>query len=115
MHEGSIAKSVLETSLKFLPHDGKTIKKISLAAGVLSGIDKECFETYFRELSKGTAAEGAGIEMKVNDASLVCSKCGHSGAFDGSYPVIIKCDKCGGENRLEGGEGVYIDSIEVEK
>jgi len=113
MHEGTIAGSILDTALASTP-EGCRLKKITVACGPLSGIVKESLELYFNEIAKGTPAEGAGIELRNSGAFLECSACGNKEAFDPGAPVKEDCGKCGSRNRLECGEGVFVESIAVE-
>jgi Zn finger protein HypA/HybF involved in hydrogenase expression len=68
---------------------------------------------YLSELSKGTAAAGAALELRRATATLTCSACGKSEPYDNNGDMHLRCVKCGGANRLDGGNELYVDSIEV--
>ena len=114
MHESTIATSILDTAIKSLPSDKKKITKISIVAGVMAAVEEECLNVYFSELSKGTKAQGAVIELIQKDSELVCTKCGNRKFYANTGHVQIECEKCQGLNRLEGGTEIYLDSIEIE-
>ncbi len=114
MHEAGIARSILHTALGALPNPKAKITQIIVVAGVLSAIERDSLELYFRELSKGTAAENATLEIRHERAKLVCRDCKNEIDFDINMPVIPVCEKCGGHNRLVANSGVFVDSMEIE-
>lgn len=117
MHEAGIAEGLLEAAMNALPpegRDGMKIVRLTVAAGVLSGIEKECLSMYLEQLSKGTPAEGAELELKVLPAFLACRQCGRRVEYDGSGPVEVRCGACGGANELQGGrDEIILESLEV--
>ncbi len=115
MHEGPAARSLLNAVLANVPKRGKSVKKINVIIGAMSGIEAECLRMYMSEMSKGTIAENAVLEVRVNNADVICPKCGKVSEFDLSGPLKVECEGCGGSNTLQGGEGVFLESIEVEK
>lgn len=114
MHEASIAQGILDVALGALPDPHPKITRIVLVAGVLAGVEKECLTAYFDELARGTAAEGASIEIKREPASLICRTCGAITEYNGAGPVEVTCARCGGPNGLQGGGALYVDSLEIE-
>ncbi len=115
MHEAGIAQGLLDAAVNSLPPGKVKIIKLVVTCGVLSGVQEECLSMYMGELSKGTPAEGAILEMKVAPAAVVCRKCGHREGYDGSGPVEITCGKCGGYTGLEGGrDEIILQTIEAE-
>ncbi len=119
MHEAGIAQGILDAAtacLKELPAGKVRITRLVVAAGVLSGVEEECLSMYLGELSRGTPAAGATLELKVAKARLVCRECANSVEYDGSGPVQVACAKCGGNNGLEGGrDEIILESVEVVK
>ena len=120
MHEASIAKGILDAALGALrPHenDRAKISKITLAAGVLVGVEQESLDLYFRELSRGTAAEGAVLDVHLVPARLVCQSCGHEAPFDGADIAagLAGCPRCGDRGRkLHGGHELFLESLETD-
>jgi hydrogenase nickel incorporation protein HypA/HybF len=119
MHEASIAQGLLEAALDALPRQGRRrmkIVRLTVSAGVLSGIEKECLSMYLEQLSKGTQAQGAELELKILPAMLVCGECGRRVEFDSAGPVEVRCGECGGANQLQGGrDEIILESLEVQK
>ena len=114
MHEASIAQGIIDVALKALPGKDTRIVRIAVVAGVLTNVQAESLEFCFTQLSRGTPAEGAALEVRKSPAKLICRKCRTSDDFDGTGPVETHCAKCGGPYELEGGGELYVDSLEVE-
>jgi len=115
MHEASIAKGILETAAAALSQPGARITQITVVAGVLTGVQTESLELYFAELSKGTVAQGAALHVKHPPARLVCTECKNETLYENSGDLAVRCVRCGGNNRLEGGEELFIESMEIEE
>lgn len=117
MHEAGIAQGLLAAAIDALPKEGRERMKIvrmTVAAGVLAGVEKECLAMYLEQLCKGTPAQGARLEMKVLPAYLVCRECGHRVGFDSAGPVQVRCENCDGANELQGGrDEIVLESLEV--
>lgn len=115
MHEAGIAKAILDTALKAAPKKSSKIKAIFISVGVLAGIEDECLNMYFKELSKGTRAQGAKLVISKSTGILKCSECDNETPWKTSSPIEISCKKCGGLNILRGDHGVIVDEITVVK
>ena len=113
MHEASIAQGIFHGALHALP-PGKRIVRIKVVAGAQMAIVYDSLELYFRELSRGTPAEGAIIELNRLSPRLVCKICGFVEEHQRGTPISTTCTKCGGGNRLEAGREMYLESMEVE-
>jgi hydrogenase nickel insertion protein HypA len=115
MHEASIAQALLDTAVAALPKAGARITKITIVAGPFSGVEKESLTFYFTQISRGTPAHDAILEIKSQPARLVCKQCANTIAYTGQENLEMKCPQCSGPNKLEGGNDLYLDSIEVEE
>ncbi len=115
MHEASIAKGILETAAAALAKPEAKITQITVVAGVLTGIQNESLELYFAELSKGGVAQGAALHLKRPPARLVCAGCGNETPYRNDGDLAVRCLRCGGNNRLEGGDELFIESMEIEE
>jgi len=115
MHEISFAKSILDLSLETLGDRKKKILKLNIVAGVFSGIDESCLTFAFGMVSTETYAEGAIIEIKREPVRMICRKCGNSREFYKPDDFDRICENCGGDNKIEGGNGVYLDSMEIDE
>lgn len=115
MYEASIAKGILDTAIAALPQGKARITKITVVAGVLGGVEKESLELYFNELTKGTPAQGAQLELLRKPATLICKDCRNQVPYDNLGDMALKCAKCGGPNKLQGGNELFIQSMEIEE
>lgn len=65
MHEIHAIKNILSViGQKAKENNLKKVNKINVVLGKTTGITKEDFTYWFRELSKGTPSDGAQIEFK---------------------------------------------------
>ncbi len=101
MHEvsiaGAIIDAVLETAKK---NNARKVKEVFLEIGELTALNPEQLRFIFETLTKGTVAEGAGINMKIMKPVIkcVCSYKGHIEFFEKLhfFLPVIKCPQCGG-------------------
>jgi hydrogenase nickel incorporation protein HypA/HybF len=113
VHEASIAEGLLDAAIKSMPANFRRILRIKAVVGVLTNIQPESLRIYFDEIAKGTPADAAVLEVVDQPASLVCLGCGRRQDYGGRGDLTLTC-ACGGNNRLEGGDALYIDSMEVD-
>lgn len=101
MHEvsiaGAIIDAILETARK---NEAKSVKEVYLEIGELTALNPEQLKFIFKILTKGTVAEGTGINLEIIKPVIKCgcSYKGHIEFFEKlhfSLPVI-KCPRCGG-------------------
>lgn len=110
MHELAITENIVAIALEASRH--RQVKVITLMIGELSGVEQEAVGFCFPIVAKGTAAEGARLEIIRVPAIIRCLAC--SAEFppndDWACPV---CAALGGE--VLGGREFYVESIEVEE
>lgn len=112
MHELSIASSLLDVVLDAaLRGGGGRIASIRLVIGRLAGVEEDALSFGFEALSRGTAAEGARVEVVARPFRIRCRACGDEAADDPFAP----CPACGaaGFDVLEGRE-LRVESIDVD-
>ena len=64
MHEMSLFKDILEKIESLSQeNDGKKIVRLKIILGALSHLSASHFQSHFDDFSKGTAAEGAELEV----------------------------------------------------
>lgn len=115
MHEGTIAQGILTNVLGALPPDRKVIvTRVSIKVGAHVGVVPESLELYFRELSRGTPAAEAKLDLHHSPAWLVCRSCAARIEHRSGTPIPLSCTACGGANRLEGGRELYLEEMEVQ-
>jgi hydrogenase nickel incorporation protein HypA/HybF len=92
--------------------EAKSVGKINLVIGEMTGVVDRAVQFYFDFLSKGTAAEGAALAFKVIPTTAKCRNCHKEfelGEFDWT------CPHCQSNNiEIVGGKELFVESIEVE-
>lgn len=110
MHELSITESMMQVALDQC--EGRKITRITAVIGRLAGIVEDCVQFYFDEMSKGTLAEGAILELDMRTALARCNDCGREFELE---ELQWSCPGCGGASlELIRGKELYVDSIEVD-
>lgn len=113
MHEVSIINNVIEIVLmKAEENKLKSIDKITLKIGELSGVMKESLMFAFQGISKETILENAELVIERVKATGECSNCNIIFEIKHFNKLCPKCNKfcC---NILTGYE-LYIDTIDGE-
>ena len=98
--------------LKARQDDAEQITKLHLAIGEIAEFDQNAIQRHWRELSKGTRAEGAQLHLRVIPAEVQCMSC-----FRKYHPQNgkILCSNCGSMGaKILKGEEFYLESIELE-
>jgi hydrogenase nickel incorporation protein HypA/HybF len=98
--------------LKAREDDAEQITKLHLAIGEIAEFDQNAIQRQWRDLSKGTLAEGAQLHFRVIPAEVQCMSC-----FQKYHPKDDKilCSNCGSMGaKILSGEEFYLESIEVE-
>ena len=113
MHELAITQSMLDLVLEQAEKaEAKSVGKINLVIGEMTGVVDRAVQFYFNFLSKGTPAEGAALAFKVIPTTAECRNCRKKfklGEFDWA------CPHCQSNNiEIVGGKELFVESIEVE-
>ena len=113
MHEQNICESLLALAIKHAEQANATrILRIYLVVGEYSGVVDESGVFYFRLLSKGTIAEGAGIDFTHKPALFRCRNC--DTVFT-PQRLNLHCPNCHKQQvEIASGKEMYLESLEVE-
>jgi hydrogenase nickel incorporation protein HypA/HybF len=112
MREFYLTKKLLDRALKNA--NAKRILRVNLLIGPFSDEREDSIQFHWRDLAKGSVAEGAEIHFDHVDVELKCLDC--SGAFylDENYEMCT-CKYCFSDHlHVLSGEDVRLESIEVE-
>lgn len=113
MHELSLTENVISIVKNESEKRGFTkVLEITLRIGELSDIVPGCMQEFFPIAAKGTAAEGAALNIETIPAAFRCNDCGWTGRFEKrSY----NCPACGSYAvKMTAGREFYVESIKVE-
>jgi hydrogenase nickel incorporation protein HypA/HybF len=114
-------ENVIATIMAELKSSGEVPKgrplTVTLKVGALEMHSEEATRQAFEVLTKGTALEGAQLNLIILPVTLACSQCG----FQGPLPMgaadphdampLAECPQCGALTPVQGGRGV--ESIEL--
>ncbi|MGE5271911.1 MAG: hydrogenase maturation nickel metallochaperone HypA [Thiohalocapsa sp.] len=110
MHELALTSAIVEMAEEAA--DGARVTRVTLLIGRLSGAMPEAIRFCFDEVARGTAVEGAALDIVEPEGRARCEACGAEFAT----PDLLTVCGCGSlaMTRLAGDE-LTIDSIEVEE
>ena len=113
MHELAITQSMLDLVLEQAEKaEAKSVGKINLVIGEMTGVVEQCVQFYFDFISEGTPAEGAALSFTMVPTTARCRRC-HKNfelrEFDWTCPY------CQSNNiEIVAGKELFVESIEVE-
>ncbi len=114
MHEMSVTQSVMDIVLEQAKEAGATrVKSVKLRFGALTSIVPDCVAFYFEQMTEGTIAEGAKLDVEMVPLRLKCGQCGEE--FEGEDELDMVCPKCGNPfTETITGREMEVDSIDVD-
>ncbi len=110
MHELALTAAIVDSAEEAA--QGRRVLRVTLEIGRLSGVVADAIRFCFDAVARGTAVEGAVLEVSEIDGRARCRRCG---AEFGTPDLYTPC-RCGAFDieRLAGQE-LTIKSIEVEE
>ncbi|WP_448583827.1 hydrogenase maturation nickel metallochaperone HypA [Thermocrinis sp.] len=113
MHEFSIVQSLLGLVEKVCKeHRAKSVSKIVVSVGVLSGVDPHLLKIAFDTFKENTIAHSAELILQIEKLTLRCSECG---SVSEKEELNVLCPKCGSFNTtIESGQDLLLKSVEME-
>jgi hydrogenase nickel incorporation protein HypA/HybF len=112
MHEASLARQIVATVLEHALRE-RAARVLSVAGWVseTEPLSRESLALHFDLYARGTCAEGARLELRLEHVRARCFSCGKEYAPEHH---LLVCPACGGaEADLLGRVGLGVDSIEV--
>jgi hydrogenase nickel incorporation protein HypA/HybF len=113
MHESSLGKDILRVVLERATEEGA--ERVRLVRGWIAEtehLDPGAIAFHFAAHARGTAAEGARLELSIRWVEADCSTCGQR--FRPDHHVLL-CPRCGSTAAtLLGRTGLGLESIEVD-
>jgi hydrogenase nickel incorporation protein HypA/HybF len=113
MHESSLARQILRAVVERAAREGaRRVVAVRGWVAETESLSRDSLASHFAAHARGTPAEGARLELRVEHIEARCSGCGTSYAPD--HHVLL-CPRCGGTDaELLGTPGLGIDAIEVD-
>jgi len=114
MHELPIVENIIKVVCEKLDEMKETrrVKAVRLKVGKMSTAVPDCLSFYFEYLRKGTALEGACLEIEEIPVRAGCRNCGKEFEVEGPAFFCPDCDSSSIE--ITAGRELSVDSLEVE-
>jgi hydrogenase nickel incorporation protein HypA/HybF len=110
MHEYGIVESLLDrVNAEAAARSATNVRRLHVRIGELAGVDAGLLATAFETFRRGICA-AAELRITEVNATWVCPRCGaplEKGA-------ILRCPECQVPARLEGGDEILLERIEME-
>jgi hydrogenase nickel incorporation protein HypA/HybF len=111
MHELSIAESIVRIAEAHA--DGRRVTAVEVRVGALRQVVPQALEFAFELVARGTAVEGAALELRVVAPEVSCRACGTVSEVE-AFPLT--CRACGSLNvDVLCGEELLVESLELEE
>jgi len=114
MHELSITQNLLDITLRHADAAGaKRVTQIRVKIGQLSSVVDDSVQFYWGIIARESIAEEALLVFERIPAKFRCTQRGATAVLQKATNYL--CPDCGSPDLLlDGGEELFIDSIEVE-
>lgn len=112
MHELSLCQDVIDqvTALA-AEHRARSVARITVRIGVLSGVEPRLLESAFSIARAGTVADQAHFITESIPPRVHCEACGLAAE---ASPNCLRCPACGStETRLTSGDELTLASVEL--
>jgi hydrogenase nickel incorporation protein HypA/HybF len=86
------------------------VHRLSVRIGDLAGVERDLFESAYEMCREGTICAGAELKIRPVGVSWVCTGCRRVVAPG----EVLTCPDCGSPARLEEGDEIVLDRIEME-
>lgn len=114
MHESGLAKQLLDVILERLPSlESGRVRQVNGWIAETEKLNRDALAFHFAAHARGTAAEGATLELELSEVRARCENCASEYLPD--HHVTL-CPSCGStEATLLGQPGLGIESMEVDE
>jgi hydrogenase nickel incorporation protein HypA/HybF len=111
VHELALSSAIVNAVVKHA--QGRRVVAVDLRVGKLRQVIPDALEFYFEFVARGTACEGARLELQSIEARLRCHGCRHEWNLE---TPAFRCPQCmGSDVEIVGGNEFEVDAIEVEE
>lgn len=111
MHEYSIVQALLQqVESHARAHGAVAVHRVLVKIGELSGVETELLRTAYATFRERTVCRDADLDVQLIPARWKCPSC----RADLSGGVLLRCHACGTPARLERGDEIVLERIEME-
>jgi hydrogenase nickel incorporation protein HypA/HybF len=112
MHERSLVKALLDQAAEVARlEESDRVTGICVRVGPLSGVEPLLLASAFADLSLGTIAEGAMLNVHEVELRAECQHCGES------FVIVNFCFQCphcqAADVNVTEGDGVWLESVSL--
>lgn len=113
MHEFSVANSLLRLIEENVRQNhGKSVIKVVVKVGVLSGVEPHLLKVAFDHLKEGSVADKSELIIEVQQVLIRCRECRYTGEVE-DYQFM--CRECGSyQLDILDGRDMVLKSIQME-
>jgi hydrogenase nickel incorporation protein HypA/HybF len=111
MRELQAVQTILAKALERAGESNRPIKSLQIVIGEISELDPKSIRNLWEEISRGSLAERARLEIRFVKAEVQCMAC-----FMKYHPAqgTIHCPYCGSYGaKILAGEEFYLDAVEL--
>lgn len=114
VHELAVCQGLLRQVMDIARQEqARTVTRILVRIGPLSGIEPRLLASAFPIASAGTPAAGASLVLETLPVRVRCEQCG---AESDALPNRLLCGQCGDyHTRLLSGDELLLASVELER
>lgn len=113
MHEYSLVRGLLSQIEELRrQHDACLVLSLRLIVGEFSGVEADLLQSAFQDLSKGTPAEAASIDIVTTELTAECHNCGNHFTVDRFQFVCPQCQST--KVSIERGDELILESVTFE-
>ncbi len=111
MHEYSVVSALIDRiEAEARAHRATSVQRVRVKIGELSGVDAGLLATAYATFREKTICDGADLDIERVAPRWACPACKADVAADGPP----RCTACGAAARLEAGDEIVLDRIEME-
>lgn len=111
MHEASIVQALLDrVEGEARAHGASTVQRVHLRLGELCGVEHDLLRSAYEMLRERGLCAGAELEISPVAARWACPTCARP--IERGHP--LRCPECGLPARLEAGDEIILERIEME-
>jgi hydrogenase nickel incorporation protein HypA/HybF len=111
VHEYSIVGELISRAeTEALAHGATSVRRLQVRIGELAGVESELLASAYAVFREKTICRDAELEIHPVPARWVCPECGCSISRGG----VLRCPHCRVPARLESGDEIILDRIEME-
>jgi hydrogenase nickel incorporation protein HypA/HybF len=111
MHEYSIVRALLDRVEAEAASRGATaVRRVEVTIGELSGVEPDLLATAYDTFRAASICRAADLAIRRTPARWGCPRCG-SPVERGA---LLECPACGGPPRLQSGDEIVLERIEME-